>query len=120
MPNNVHLMPHSDAPSSQGNPLPANLQHNLESAHGVNLSDVKVHVGHEATLIGAKAFTQGSDIHLAPGQEQHLPHEAWHVAQQKQGRVESSTLAEGLVEVREEQSFESSEGSSSGGTVAES
>jgi hypothetical protein len=26
-------------------------------------------------------------IHLAPGQEEHLPHEAWHVVQQTQGRV---------------------------------
>jgi hypothetical protein len=24
---------------------------------------------------------------VAPGQERHLPHEAWHVVQQKQGRV---------------------------------
>ncbi|HAP61901.1 MAG TPA: hypothetical protein DCR93_21180, partial [Cytophagales bacterium] len=29
----------------------------------------------------------GTDIHLAPGQQKHLPHEAWHVVQQKQGRV---------------------------------
>ena len=26
------------------------------------------------------------DIHLGPGQEKHLPHEAWHVVQQKQGQ----------------------------------
>jgi len=37
--------------------------------------------------LNAHAFAQGSDIHLAPGQEQHLPHEAWHVVQQAQGRV---------------------------------
>ncbi|WP_204278956.1 hypothetical protein, partial [Klebsiella aerogenes] len=30
---------------------------------------------------------QGTDIHLAPGQERHLPHEAWHVVQQRSGRV---------------------------------
>ena len=39
--------------------------------------------------IEAKAFTQGTDIHLAPGQEKHLAHEAWHVVQQKQGRVQA-------------------------------
>src|SRR6185369_4866685 len=27
-------------------------------------------------------------IYIAPGQERHLPHEAWHVVQQKQGRVQ--------------------------------
>lgn len=37
--------------------------------------------------MNAFAFTQGSSIHLAPGQEEHLAHEAWHVVQQKQGRV---------------------------------
>ena len=36
---------------------------------------------------GCNAFTRGSDIHLAPHQEHQLPHEAWHVVQQKQGRV---------------------------------
>jgi hypothetical protein len=37
--------------------------------------------------LNALAYAQGSDIHLGPGQEQHLPHEAWHVVQQAQGRV---------------------------------
>lgn len=27
------------------------------------------------------------DVHLAPGQGKHLPHEAWHIVQQAQGRV---------------------------------
>jgi hypothetical protein len=35
----------------------------------------------------AHAFAQGTDIHIAPGQERHLPHEAWHVVQQRKGRV---------------------------------
>ena len=30
---------------------------------------------------------QGTDIHVGPGQEQHLPHEAWHVVQQERRRV---------------------------------
>lgn len=33
---------------------------------------------------------------MAPGQEQHLPHEAWHVAQQMAGRVEPTTEMGGL------------------------
>ena len=33
------------------------------------------------------AYAQGTDIHIGPGQGTHLPHEAWHVVQQKQGRV---------------------------------
>ncbi len=44
----------------------------------------------------ASACAQGTDIHVAPGQEQHLPHEAWHVVQQAQGRVQPTLqMAEG-------------------------
>lgn len=35
----------------------------------------------------AKAYAHGNDIRVGPGQARHLPHEAWHVVQQKQGRV---------------------------------
>ena len=52
------------------------------------LSDVKVHPNTQKhTHSGAQAYAAGSDIHSGPGQEKHLPHEAWHVVQQKQGRV---------------------------------
>lgn len=37
--------------------------------------------------VGALAYARGNDVHLAPGQERHLPHEAWHVVQQREGRV---------------------------------
>ena len=37
--------------------------------------------------LNAHAYAQGQEIHLAPGQEKHLPHEGWHVVQQMQGRV---------------------------------
>jgi outer membrane protein OmpA-like peptidoglycan-associated protein len=37
--------------------------------------------------LAALAYTEGRDIHLAPGQEEHLPHEGWHAVQQMQGRV---------------------------------
>jgi hypothetical protein len=47
--------------------------------------------------VGALAYTQGTNIHVAPGQERHLPHEAWHVVQQAQGRVKPTTqLKEGV------------------------
>jgi hypothetical protein len=39
-----------------------------------------------------KDSSQGDDIHIAPEQEKHLPHEAWHVVQQKQGRVKGKRL----------------------------
>ena len=31
-------------------------------------------------------FEEGQDMPLGPGQEQHLPHEAWHEVQQRRPR----------------------------------
>jgi len=45
--------------------------------------------------LGALAYTEGSDIYLGPGQAEHLPHEAWHVVQQRQGRVRPTGRAGG-------------------------
>jgi Domain of unknown function (DUF4157) len=68
--------------------LPAQLRAGLESLSGQNLDDVRVVRGSSRPAsVGALAYTQGNDIHLAPGQDQHLAHEAWHAVQQRQGRV---------------------------------
>ncbi|SFB53364.1 eCIS core domain-containing protein [Algoriphagus aquimarinus] len=68
--------------------LPDGLKSGIENLSGYGLDDVNVHRNStKPAQLNAHAFAQGTDIHLAPGQEQHLPHEAWHVVQQKQGRV---------------------------------
>jgi hypothetical protein len=65
----------------------------MESLSGYDLSDVRVHYGSaQPAQADAHSMTQGSDIHLGPGRAQDLPHEAWHVVQQKQGRVGSGNL----------------------------
>jgi hypothetical protein len=53
---------------------------------------VRIHRGSTlpAEVRGA-SFTVGGDIHLGPGQEATLAHEAWHVVQQRQGRVAPTT-----------------------------
>jgi hypothetical protein len=78
--------------------LPDNLKTGIENLSGYNMDDVKVHYNsNRPSQLQAHAFAQGSDIHVAPGQEKHLSHEAWHVAQQKQGRVQTTLqLADGL------------------------
>jgi len=77
--------------------LPANLKSGLEGLSGVTLDDVKVHYNSpKPSQLHAHAYTQGSEIHVAPGQEQHLPHEAWHAVQQKQGRVHATTQLQGV------------------------
>jgi hypothetical protein len=68
--------------------LPDTLRSGVESLSGLSLDDVKVHYNSsKPAQLQASAYAQGPDIHLAPGQEKHLPHETWHVVQQKQGRV---------------------------------
>lgn len=68
--------------------LPASLKAGIEQLSGQSLDHVRVHRNSaKPAQLNAHAYAQGGDIHLAPGQEKHLPHEAWHVAQQAQGRV---------------------------------
>ena len=68
--------------------LPESVRAGVEQLSGVDLSDVRVHYNSDVPRQqGADAFTQGNDIHVAPGQHRLLAHEAWHVVQQRQGRV---------------------------------
>jgi Domain of unknown function (DUF4157) len=68
--------------------LPDNLKSGIENISGHSMDDVQVHYNSaRPAQLQAHAYAQGTDIHIAPGQEKHLPHEAWHVVQQKQGRV---------------------------------
>ncbi len=77
--------------------LPDNIKSGVENLSGYSMDDVKVHYNSsKPAAIQAKAYAQGTDIHVGPGNEQHLPHEAWHVVQQKQGRVQPTVQAKGL------------------------
>jgi hypothetical protein len=61
------------------------------------LDHVKVHRNSDKPAqLQSHAYAQGSEIHLAPGQEEHLPHEAWHVVQQMQGRVKPTVSTSGV------------------------
>jgi hypothetical protein len=71
--------------------MPDSLKATIESLSGLAMDDVRVHFNSlRPARLGAVAMAQGTDIHLGPGHERHLPHEAWHVVQQKQGRVAST------------------------------
>lgn len=68
--------------------MPDHLKSGVEALSGIAMDDVRVHYNSsKPAQLDALAYAQGSDIHVAAGQEEHLPHEAWHVVQQKQGRV---------------------------------
>jgi ribosomal protein S18 acetylase RimI-like enzyme len=80
-----------------GKPLPPAVLAKMESALGADFSAVRVHVGPQASRIGAIAFTTGNDLYFSPGQfqpdtisgQQLIGHELAHVVQQRQGRVRS-------------------------------
>ncbi|MEM8641811.1 MAG: DUF4157 domain-containing protein [Cyanobacteria bacterium P01_G01_bin.54] len=68
--------------------LPDRLKTGIERLSGYNLSDVRVNYNSpKPAQVNALAYTQGTAIEVAPRQERHLPHEAWRVVQQMQGRV---------------------------------
>ena len=77
--------------------LPGPLKAGVEQLSGHSLDDVQVHYNSpKPAQLHALAYAQGTDIHIGPGQEKHLPHEAWHVVQQKQGRVRPTRQMKGV------------------------
>lgn len=73
------------------------LKNGLERLSGFDMSPVRVHYNSpKPARVGALAFAQGTNIHLGPGQERHLPHEGWHVVQQMQGRVRPTAQYKGI------------------------
>ena len=94
------LQPSDDA----GRELPEDVRVQMESSFGADFSAVRIHEGPQAAALGAQAYTQGTDIHFAPGHydpssesgQALLGHELTHVVQQSQGRVSATTQAKGI------------------------
>ena len=87
----------AEAPRPNNTGMPDNLKSGIESLSGFSMDNVRVHYNSsKPATVQALAYTQGTDIHVAPGQEKHLPHEAWHVAQQMAGRVSPTTNINGM------------------------
>ena len=79
-----------------GSSMPGGVRTKMEKSFGTNFSDVSIHTNSvQAKSIGALAYTQGSNVHFAPGQynpqsrsgQSLLGHELTHVVQQRAGRV---------------------------------
>ncbi|MDZ8105280.1 MAG: DUF4157 domain-containing protein [Nostoc sp. DedQUE12a] len=93
----AQLAEESDIQPENKTGLPQRLKAGIENFSGLAMDDVRVHYNSSKPAeLQALAYTQGTDIHVAPGQETHLPHEAWHVVQQKQGRVKPTIQAKGV------------------------
>ncbi|MES2557497.1 MAG: DUF4157 domain-containing protein [Bacteroidota bacterium] len=87
--------------------MPDNLKSGIENLSGYSMNDVKVHYNSDKPAqLNAHAYAQGTQIHLAAGQEKHLPHEAWHVVQQKQGRVKPTMQLKGKVAINDDVALE--------------
>ena len=92
------------AVSDGGKALPDGVRGKMEGALGMDFSRVRVHEGPQARAMGALAYTQGTDIHFAPGQYQPhsqrgqelIGHELTHVVQQAEGRVQATRQMKGV------------------------
>lgn len=94
-------------PGTNRTGVPGQLKTGIENLSGFSMDDVKVHYNSgKPAQLNALAYAQGTDIHIAPGQEKHLPHEAWHVVQQKQGRVKPTMQMKGGVNVNDDKGLE--------------
>jgi hypothetical protein len=79
-----------------GKQVPMPVRKNMERLFGRDFSDVCIHEGPEAAMIGAKAFACGNDIYFAEGMYYPwsvtglmlLAHELTHIVQRREGRVQ--------------------------------
>jgi hypothetical protein len=63
-----------DTPNMTG--VPDDVKEGFESQSGFSFDDVRVHYNSDKPAnLQALAYTQGNQVHIAPGQEQHLEHE---------------------------------------------
>ena len=101
------MVPTSIQKKSNNTGLPNNLKDGIQNLSGYSMSDVKVHYNSsQPATLQAHAYAQGTEIHIAPGQEKHLPHEAWHVVQQKQGRVKPTKQLKGKTKINDDAGLE--------------
>ena len=85
--------------------IPNEVKQKMEDSFGTDFSDVRVRPeSSQAPEVGALAYTQGTDIHFAPGQfkpetsagQQLIGHELTHVIQQAEGRVQPTIEIGGM------------------------
>lgn len=59
-----------------------------EAVSQLNLDDVRIYYDSPRPLeYGALAYARKNEIHMGPGAAARVPHELWHIVQQRQGRV---------------------------------
>src|SRR5262249_49108975 len=95
----------STARGADATGMPAHVRAKMERSLSADFSDVRVHpASPRAVKLESLAVTQGSHIHMAPGQwapettkgQELLGHELSHVLQQRSGRVKATTQWKGV------------------------
>lgn len=77
--------------------IPAQMKLDFEHRSGLSFDDVRVHYNSDKPArIGALAYTQGTQVHIGPGQEKHLRHELGHVVQQKTETIHPTIWSHGV------------------------
>jgi len=85
--------------------MPDNVKEGMQRAFQSDFSDITVHPSSpKASALAAQAFTQGHEIHFAPGQfrpdttsgRELIGHELAHVVQQREGRVSPTCEVSGM------------------------
>ncbi|WP_051313184.1 DUF4157 domain-containing protein [Sporocytophaga myxococcoides] len=101
---NVESEELSQSNTSSSGKMPQVVQKKMESSFGQDFSDVNIHTNSsQSKALNAHAFTQGNDIHFAPGKyspesqsgQELLGHELTHVVQQREGRVQPTVQKKG-------------------------
>lgn len=91
--------------SSKSGGMPGEVQAKMENSFGTDFSGVNIHENSSsATDMGALAYTQGNDVHFAPGQfkpesqggQELIGHELTHVVQQREGNIKPTTEVGGM------------------------
>lgn len=86
--------------------IPSAMKTRFENLSGFSFDDVRVqYCSSKPEQLLASAYTQGSNIYIAPSQEKYLEHELGHVIQQKQNRVQANITYRGF-ELNNDDSFE--------------
>lgn len=86
---------------------PDNLKAGMESLSGMSLDDEKGHRKSDMPAqLQANAYAHRTEIHLGSAPEKHLPHQTWHVVQQKQGTEIPTIQKKGGVKVNDDTALE--------------
>lgn len=87
----------SPKPAVNRTGIPDSIKASFERRSGLSFDDVRVHYNSpKPARLQALAYTQGTQVYIAPGQQQHLKHELGHVVQQMQGRVSQTGTVGGM------------------------